>query len=564
MILTAIIYDLRSSKIVASSTFTNQPYSENLLQKALNNYYLLLESGSDELFTTVTDDSESAMICRVNELNILIGFGPTSRISDIDRERIKSLAEELGTIVDDQAFRQARRDFDKHFHKAFSIDAFFCFFSSTNPLTSDKTGFAVAKIIEHRHNPGFPFTKPMDIGPYKISIMRKSSEEIPNQNWSVYLQKIDVFGIIISEEQTPMDELSTLVSKIRSNSSAKILVIPSSDDFLEAAREIESSLELLLCDSVVATPSYLLVSMLATSGRLDIHPELAMETLVISKEADKPINQIQTETDTIGHQAFFVIDQLQGESMFEYYYTDEPRVSRNISNVIAAVSMFKLDNTLPTTTSVFQSGNLKYAILERDGLLFTLITGQTEDAESLRTKFASLPDLYLESKPPKIENPDDLYSFPPFTLKLLATVPPDEWLREMVPSRRKAPDWKRFESKWMREFLKTVWMSVDGSKTISDLQTKEGSGLVIGALHFLKRMDAIEKKLRISPEYIPVLIGEVDNTIKTLYSGLDKVLDSIDGQHTIRGIATDCGIDQNVMVTVFIELRKRGVVKFKT
>ena len=504
------------------------------------------------------------MICRVNELNIMIGFGPTSRITDIDRERIKSLAKELGNIADDQAFRQARRDFDMHFQQAFSIDAFFCFFSSTNPLISDKTGSAVEQLFEHLQNPGFPFTKPIDIGPYKISIMRKSFEEIPTQNWSVYLQKIDVFCIIISEEQKSMVELSTLVSKIRSNSSAELLVIPSSDDLLEAAREIESSLELLLCDSVVATPSYLLVSILATSGRLGIHPELAMKTLVINKEVDKPITQIQTGTDIIGHQAFFVIDKLQGDSVFEYYYTDEPRVSRNISNVIAAVSMFKLDNTLPTATSVFQTGNLKYVIVERESLLFTLITGQAEDAEKLRSRFASLPDLYLESKPPKIETPDDLYTFPPFTLKLLATVPPSEWLTENVPSRHKEPEWKRFESKWMREFLNTVWMSIDGSKTISDLQTSEGPGLVIGALHFLKRMGAIEEKLRIPPEYVPVLIGEVDNTTKSLYSGLDQVLDSIDGQHTISEIATDCGIDQNVMITVLTELLKRGLVKFKT
>jgi hypothetical protein len=313
----------------------------------------------------------------------------------------------------------------------------------------------------------------------------------------------------------------------------------------------------------VDIPSYLLVSVLATSGRLDTHPELAVETLVINKEVDKPFSLAETEKEVIGHQAFFVIDKLRGESVFEYYYTDDPMISTNVSNVVAAVSMFKLDSTLPTATSVFQTGNLKYAIIEREGLLFTLITGESQDAESIRSKFAYLPDLYLESKPPRIENPDDLYTFPPFTLKLLATVPPDEWPLEIIPSRLKALKWNRFESKLMSEFLQTVWMSIDNSKNIDDLQKDEGPGMVLGALHFLKRMGAIEGKLRLLPEYIPILIAEVDSTTKSLYSGLDRVIDSIDGHNTIAEISQKCGVNQDVLVTVFIELRKRGLLQFK-
>jgi hypothetical protein len=192
-----------------------------------------------------------------------------------------------------------------------------------------------------------------------------------------------------------------------------------------------------------------------------------------------------------------------------------------------------------------------------------LITGQSQDAESIRTKFAYLPDLFLESRPPKIENPDDLYTFPPFTLKLLATVPPYEWPRELIPSRLNPPEWNRFESDWMNEFLRTVWLSIDGSKTIDDLQTDDGPGMVLGALHFLKRIGAIEGKFRVFPNYIPVLLEEVDSTTKGLYSGLNTVIDYIDGKHTIGEIALACGIDQNVLITVFTELQKRGLLQFK-
>lgn len=562
LILSAILYNLRNSKILASSSFTTQPYLTDLLLKVLNSYYTLLESGSNELCTEIHEEGEGAIICRVNEITVVIGFGPSSSMNGIDFLRMKALAEELGTITDETAFREVRQNFDSHFQKAFSIDSFFCFISSESPISTDKSGTAVAQLIEHQNNPGFPFTRPTSIGPYKISIKRSSIEDIPSKDWSIYLQKIDVFAIIISMKEQSIEEIQSLVNVIHANSSADILVIPGSDNLLEEARTFESALDVVLCDSVVDVPSYLLVSVLATSGRLDIHPDLAVETLVIDKTIDQPLSGIQTEREVIGHQAFFVIDKLLGDSVFEYYYTDEPKVSRNASNVVAAVSMFKLDSSTPTDTSVFQTGNLKYAIIEREGLLFTLITGQSQDAESIRTKFSFLPDLFLESKPPKIENPDDLYTFPPFTLKLLATVPPDEWLREIIPSRLEAPDWNRFDSKWMSEFLRTVWMSVDGLKTIDDLEKGEGPGMVLGALHFLKRMGAIEGKLRIFPEYVPILISEIDNTTKALYSGLDKVIEYIDGRHSIDEISKSCRIDQNVLVAVFTELRKRGFVKF--
>jgi hypothetical protein len=563
LILTAILYNLRSSKIIASSSFTKKPYLTNLLQKAIDSYYTLLESGSNQNFTALHDNKEGAIVCKVNDLTILIGFGQSSMMDDTDLNRMKSLAKEIGSITDKQAFREARQNFDTYFHKTFGIDLFCCFFSSPNPSKSDKSGTAIAELMEHQKNTGFPFTKPLAVGPYRISIMHASFEDIPSQEWSVFLKKIDVFAIIISKKQPTLDGLRKLVDKIRSNSPAKILVIPSSDDLLEETRAVESSLELFLCDSVVETPSYLLVSVLATSGRLDMPPDLAVKNLVINKKVDTPISQIRTEKDVLGHQAFFVIDKLLGESVFEYYYTDEPKISRNISNVVAAVSMFKLDSTLPTATSVFQTGDLKYAIIEREGLLFTLITGQSQDAESIRTKFAYLPDLFLESRPPKIENPDDLYTFPPFTLKLLATVPPYEWPRELIPSRLNPPEWNRFESDWMNEFLRTVWLSIDGSKTIDDLQTDDGPGMVLGALHFLKRIGAIEGKFRVFPNYIPVLLEEVDSTTKGLYSGLNTVIDYIDGKHTIGEIALACGIDQNVLITVFTELQKRGLLQFK-
>ena len=80
-------------------------------------------------------------------------------------------------------------------------------------------------------------------------------------------------------------------------------------EWIETARELESSHYMELCDSVSATPSDLILSVLATSGYADMHPELAREKWSIDETIDAEMDAESTLIKTLGHQAFFVIDK---------------------------------------------------------------------------------------------------------------------------------------------------------------------------------------------------------------------------------------------------------------
>jgi hypothetical protein len=332
---------------------------------------------------------------------------------------------------------------------------------------------------------------------------------------------VNTFVFVVAPPLPSAHDLGEVIDRIRANSEAAVLVVPGSDEELEFARRLELLLDIDLCDSVSSRPSDLLLSVLAMSGFTDMHPELAREKWVES----------------------------------EYL--------RRAPNVVAAISQFDLDSSGRTETSLLQTGELKYAILEREGLIFTLVTGDKEDPELVRSRFSILPSIYFDEMPKETEDPSDLYAYGPFMIKLLATIPSENWSDRTCPTRIEEPDWLWFQSDLMSKFLETVWNSIDGQTPLSQLVVGKGPGMVLGALHYLKRMGAIDTKLLIIPSDIPDVIQKPSAQVLSLYSHSELILGFVDGKSSIESIASKVGIDEAILFTFFSELYRRGYIELK-
>jgi len=232
-------------------------------------------------------------------------------------------------------------------------------------------------------------------------------------------------------------------------------------------------------------------------------------------------------------------------------------------NVVAAITSFNMGSTEANKTSVVQVGNLVYALIEVDDLIFTLVTGPTDNVESLRLQFSFLPDLWKDESPDFLTSSEDPYSSPPFTLKLLATLPPEEFHGKVKPFRSKEPEWSRFESKEVSDFLHAVWNSLDGTIELSRLANGSGPKMTLGAIHFLKAMGSIQMKLDITETNIPILCGDIDQETRKLYSHLDQIVSLMDGNHTVKQISQETRIQQSVLITVISDLYSRGIVNIE-
>ena len=189
-----------------------------------------------------------------------------------------------------------------------------------------------------------------------------------------------------------------------------------------------------------------------------------------------------------------------------------------------------------------------------------MITGEREDVEEIRSRFSFLPDLWKDETPESLESSSDPYSSPPFTLKLLATLPPEQFPGRFAPYGVKEPEWDRFESLHLRDFLQAVWNSLDGTRTISQLVVGEGPQMTMGAIHFMNNLKALDFKIVIDNDDIPVIIGAPEDDIRTLYSHLDEIFSYIDGRRTINEISKQLEIETSVLTTVLTELYKRKSV----
>lgn len=558
--MSAILYDLLGSKALASTTFSRDAISEDFLQRVLEIYYKLIQEDSARDFVTTEIEDRGTVLSKISEVTLIIGVTDTGTIHDNDIERMKSFSDAVEKQVEQSSVREFKDDFERFAEALLKERIRICFVTSEDPSFEDKSGTAVDMLFRTRGQRGRGYTVPAAIGPFGVEIMRISYDSIIKTNWSEDLSSADVFGLIISPPLPTADRVEHVVMRIRDESSAKLIIIPGSDDELELSREYEEQYGLELCDSVSPRPTILLLSVMAIAGFTYMHAELALQNWIIDTTIDQLSSDDEPEDDALGHQAFFVVDKRTGTAAYSYYYEEKSRLLEIAPNIVAAISAFKFDPAKPNETSVFQAGDLNYITIERNDYVYTLITGKDANVEALRERFSFLPDLFMDEVPEVVENPTDLFRSPPFTLKLLATLPHEAIPGRMAPTQSRALLWERFENAPVRDFLEAVWNRLDGTLTMARLVPGKGPEMMLGAIHLLNRLGAIRFELRIGPDDAPILIGVPDDEVLSLYSRVDEILALVDGNRTIIDIAKELGLQPSVLVTVFAELHRREIV----
>ena len=564
MIEAAALYDLRGTKVLAFTSFSEKAPSEETLQSVIQKFFELVKAEALDKSIQLEVDDWNVCLVQVDKVTLIAGFSSSPEISTDDVTAMQELDEAFKMLVSKTSKRAARQSFNDMVASSLKKRLLICFFSASSPTPEDKSGSAVAMLVERLSDKSTPYAKPVSIGPYNVVVMRRTTAEVPKAKWPEYLKQANAFVFVVAPPLPSAHDLGEVIKRIRANSKATILVVPGSDDELEFARRLELLLDIDLCDSVSSSPTDLLLSVLATSGFTDMHPELAREVWVVDHlgPEESPTASADEGPD-IGHQAFFVIDKMTGTPHFSYFYESDSEYLRRAPNVVAAIAQFDLDASGRTETSLLQTGELKYAILERESLIFTLVTGDREDPELVRSRFSILPSIYFDEMPKETEDPSDLYSYGPFMIKLLATLPSENWSDRTCPTRIKEPDWLWFQSDLMSKFLQTVWNSVDGHTPLSQLVVGKGPEMVLGALHYLKRMGAIDTKLLIISSDIPVVIQKPTAQVLSLYSHSELILGFVDGECSIESIAAKVGIDETILITVFSELYRRGYIELK-
>ncbi|MHA1480942.1 MAG: hypothetical protein ACTSQZ_05925, partial [Candidatus Thorarchaeota archaeon] len=563
-IIRAILYDLFGAKIWASMSFLKDGIDQELVQKAIDQYYGLIQDESAETIISLIVDEAPITLCKINDVTLLMLFYDGGDVTEDDSFRYHSLTTTLRDSVENTKIRNLSKRFEEIAREHLSIPVSICLGIDESAAVDSPSDLAMKRIFGDAHSIKGEPSSPLQIGPYSISAIRVSIDEINDGFWNDDLSNVLVIASVFHESQFTLAKIESFVSTVRKQTSSPILIIPSSDGDLDAIRNLESSTDIILCDSVSPKPSYLLLSILAMIGLSDMHPELAMKKWIVDISKDLELKpEIIEYRGSLGHQAFFVVDKMTGQAIFSYYYEAKDDFLNRSPNVIAAITMFSLDAAEDTTTSVFRTGDFMYAMIEHNNMIFTLITGQTEDEVGIRERFSFLPELWssesLEEPRGDSESP---YSAIPFTLKLLATLPPEDLVGKHSPIQLSEPVWGNFESSEVRDFLQAVWNSLDGNLQLERLIHGDGPQMTLGAILFLKWMGSIELRISIEETDIPVIIGELDDEIRKMYSHLDKITMLADGKRTLSDISTETGIQISVLKTVFQELHKRRSADF--
>ncbi|MHA1907366.1 MAG: hypothetical protein ACW98Y_08735 [Candidatus Thorarchaeota archaeon] len=560
----AILYDLVGAKIWSSASFIREPIDDDYIQQAVEFYFSEVQNGTftDGMSTEI--EGQGICIHKMTDNNLLLGISHSPNIHPEDEERINKLCIAFSTVVENEGPRVASKSFETFAGRMLREDVILYFIADDSPAEENKTGTAIDRLLGYTATQGISLSMPVEIGSYNVRIARISLDKAMNNELG-NVQEADAAILVVDAKGTNKNQVQTIIDNLRNKSAQKILIAPGSDEELETARGIEIEFDIDLCDSVSLKPSYLLLSVLAMIGRIDVHPELAAESWMIESDMDSytGVKSIIKSEESLGHQAFFVVDKFNGEAIFTYYYESMAKVHERVPNVVAAITSFSMGTSEDAKTTVVQVGEFVYALIEFENLIFTLITGEIDDVEGIRAQFSFLPDLWKDEAITELESTDDPYTSPPFTLKLLATLPPEELLGRMVPTRTNEPEWTRFKSDQVRDFLQAVYTSLDGTIKMSQLVAGSGPQMTLGAIHFLKAMGCIDMMTHIDDDDIPRVTGIIDSDLLSLYSHLTEITSAMNGKQTLVEISNQTGIDKNVLITVISALYKRGIINFK-
>jgi hypothetical protein len=563
VIASATLFDLLGSKVLASLTFYKEDISDDFLQTVIDEYYSLVQEDTARSFVVTKVNDIAVTISKVSDVTLVIIVSETDAFAEEEVARLQKFQTTVALEILNSSVRDFKNNFADIAEQNLRIPLSICFVTAVEPSNENKSVIALDALFEIKNIQDKELSDAIKIGPFAVRVMRMDFSELVKKKWTDVLSSVEIFALIISKQISKNEEIQEAVLKIREESNGRIIVIPGSDSDLEAARNLEMIYGIDLCDTVSPRPVNLLLSAIAYGGYSGMQPELALQRWEI-EELIRQSKALEDESaEEVGHQAFFVVDRRTGEAVFSYYYDERSGLLEIAPSIVAAISSFKIDQSSPTETSVFRTGDLSYITIERNEYVFTLITGTDANVEALRSKFSFLPDLFLDEIPEPLDDPTDLFRSPLFTLKLLATLPPTVFPGRVAPTQKRALIWERFEHPPVRDFLEAVWYRLNGSLTISKLVPGKGPELILGAIHLLNRLGAIECQLRVLPEDIPEQTGVPDDEVLSLYEGLESILAKVNGKLNIQNIANALGIQPSVLLTVFAELHKRGIVSFR-
>ncbi len=566
MIRAAILVDIRGPKTMAALNLTQNTSYEPLISQVLEKYYELVDIDGIES-STIPIVVNNCHVCfsSISESLIIIGI-PNEEFGDLDghdMEAITAISDEMRRSVQSRPPSALKEDFiqtsRRHIQKTIRI----CMITSESyTATENEYSQVLTRLMLNLGSFTGPYSRPISIGSYMVEICRQNLEELARELWPIHLMHAKVFALFIEPNSNNVASYSAAVATVRSNSDSPVLAVVLSDVELEYAKEVADELRLKVCQIDSRLPSSLLLTILHTAGHINIPPDLARSKWSIDTTIDRHVVYETPSSTPKGHQAFVVVDRATGEPLLSYYYDKKSKVLERAYNLVAAISSFNFEDMIPANTSVFNAGDLNYIMIERDQLVFALITGDTQDVETLRTRFSFLPDLYFDEMPGSVGPLDSPYASPPFILKLLATIPPVELSPRHVPFKIREPEWSEFAFESVRDLLEAVWTKIDNVTELSQFIKGNGPHLALGAIHLLKSLGAIGFKINVQLTDIPYVVQKSSEDVLRLYEGSEEILELCGGMLTIEEIASVTGVDPRVLLVVISELYKRGQINF--
>lgn len=562
VIRSAYLVDLIGSKILSEMTFEKQSAVRSRFSLIMERIYDIVEREPNAECIPISAIDFKCLVSRLDERTALLCVVDGEECSTEEMASFKRLETEATNLISSSSAVEEKDNFPSRASDILQRAVDVCFMSPSRPLSNNRTALTVNRIVDHKRNESSSFTLPFSLGPFAVRFSQADLDTIASEGMPSELRSCDVYAIVVNSE-AEIDEIRAVASNVRAIYDGQIIIVPGHEECLELARSLEYDLDLILSDVASGDPTHLVLSILAMSGLMDMHPELAIKRWKIEEIEGQEEEETTTDERVLGHQAFFVVDKNIGEAVYTYYYESKSRVLSRAPNIVAALSTFNVESMQQMKTEVFKAGDLTYIMIERGDLIFTLITGNRADVEQLRQTFSFLPDLYADEQPKEVAPGEDLYASPPFTLKLLATLPPKTLSPRMAPYRVSAPDWDRFESDLVRDFLRAVWGTIDGSLTIETIVQGAGPKMSLGAIHLLKAFDSIGFDLLITSEDVPTVSNPPDVEVLRLYADLERIISAVDGEKNIKGISDATGIDVGVVLHVLGDLHKRDMIAFK-
>jgi hypothetical protein len=557
----AVLYDLVGAKEWARIQFTKEDFPDKIPEEVISRFFDLILQDDMESCVTIQVSGISFCLARIDEKTLLLTytFGEKTEVDDV--ERTIELRDHLADLLMAESPRDASKRWSSIAGKVLRKDIRIRFAVPSALLNTSKPGSGVQRVLQisgadSRDSDG------LIVGPFEISSSISQITELA-ENGSYLNSPADDVILTIVRRDVYTEEIIQQLESIRNSVSIPVLTVPASDEELEFTRNLERR-GFRLCDSITEDPVDLTLAILAMMGESNMQPELARKKWVI-REPDAPAEESEPsdEKEEFGHKAFFVVSRETGEAAFSYYYDVSSEFLERSPNVIAAITMFEFDTEVDSRTSVFRTGELVYAVIEHEDLIFALITGQHEGIDDLRRRFSFLPELWREEDPENLRCDSQPYNSPPFALKLLATLPPEKLPMRYYPIRKKEPNWGEFQYPEVRDLLQAVWQAIKRPIIVKQFAASEGPNMTLGAIHLLRILGAIDFGVKIALDDKPIFVEELNGETKRIYSHIEQIRDRTDGKRTIKAIGEAVGIAPTILLRVFQDLHKRGLVHFR-